>query len=384
MRIFIRDRFGSVIGGRRGSPVEFTIRGPDPEKQREYYFAMLEKMKATKLMQGIRSDDVRDLPEVHIVPNREEARARGVEIAEIARAVNIATGGVIVGQYTNKGRRFDVYVQLSEKDRRAPDDIEGVFVRNNRGELVRLKDVVSFKLQNGPQNIFRENRFRAIRVDANLAKGVVVSEAIGAVEKIAKETLGNGYYIDFSQNLDDSLLNILYIIGLGLAIAYMVLSSQFNSFVDPLIVFLAIPFGLFGSLVGLWLFDQTLNVYSMIGIMLTMGLVKKNSILIVEFTNQLRDQGKESYAALVEACTLRFRPILMTTLATLAAAIPAALSGGAGSETRIPMAVVVLAGVSVSAVFTLFVIPIIYQLLLRKRKNITKNVDEILSETVSG
>lgn len=378
LRVFIRDRFGSAIGGRRGSPVEFTIRGPNPEKQKASYYTLLEKMKETGLMEGIRSDDVRDLPEIHIVPNRVEARARGVEIAEIARAINIATGGVVVGQYTQGGRRFDVYVQLSENDRRAPDDIEGVFVRNNRGELVELNDVVSFEKRNGPQNIYREDRFRAIRVDANLAKGVVASEAIGAVEKIADEVLEDGYYIEFSQNLDDSLLNILFIIGLGLAIAYMVLSSQFNSFIDPIIVFLAIPFGLFGSLAGLYFFDQTLNVYSMIGIMLTMGLVKKNSILIVEFTNQLRDQGLESAEALMKACNLRFRPILMTTLATLAAAVPAALSQGAGSETRIPMAVVVLAGVSVSAVFTLFVIPIFYQLFERKRKNLSKEVDHIL------
>lgn len=378
LRVFIRDRFGSAIGGRRGSPVEFTIRGPNPEKQKESYYAMLEKMKETGLMEGIRSDDVRDLPEIHIVPNREEARARGVEIAEIARAINIATGGVVVGQYTQGGRRFDVYVQLSEEDRRAPDDIEGVFVRNNRGELVKLSDVVSFEKKNGPQNIYREDRFRAIRVDANLAQGVVASQAITAVEKIAKEVLKNGYYIEFSQNLDDSLLNILFIIGLGLAIAYMVLSSQFNSFIDPIIVFLAIPFGLFGSLLGLFLFGQSLNVYSMIGIMLTMGLVKKNSILIVEFTNQLRDQGLDTLTALRKACTLRFRPILMTTLATLAAAVPAALSQGAGSETRIPMAVVVLAGVSVSAIFTLFVIPIFYQLFERERKNLTKEVDAII------
>jgi HAE1 family hydrophobic/amphiphilic exporter-1 len=380
LRVFIRDRFGSAIGGRRGSPVEFTIRGPDPQIQKNLYFTMLDKMKETGLMQGIRSDDVRDLPEIHIVPNREVARRRGVEIAEIARAVNIATGGVIVGQYTKGGRRFDVFVQLSEKDRRSPADIEGVFVRNNRGELVRLTDVVNFEKRNGPQNIYRENRFRAIRVDANLAEGVVESQAINAVKKIAKEVLKDGYYIEFSQDLDDSLINILFIIGLGLAIAYMVLSSQFNSFIDPIIVFLAIPFGLFGSLFGLYLFDQSLNVYSMIGIMLTMGLVKKNSILIVEFTNQLRDQGMKTYDALIKACTLRFRPILMTTLATLAAAIPAALSQGAGSETRIPMAVVVLAGVSVSAVFTLFVIPIFYYLFERKRKNIEQVVDTILLE----
>ncbi|MCF8059246.1 MAG: efflux RND transporter permease subunit [Bacteriovoracaceae bacterium] len=383
LKVFIRDRFGSAIGGRRGSPVEFTIRGPDPEKQKEFYYAMLKKMEETKLMEGIRSDDVRDLPEVHIIPDRIEARARGVEIAEIARAINISTGGLVVGQYTKLGRRFDVYVQLEEKDRRASDDIEDVFVRNNRGELVHLKDVVTFEKRSGPQNIYRENRFRALRVDANLAKGIVASQAISAVEKIAKETLGEGYYIEFSQNLDDSLLNILFIIGLGLAIAYMVLSSQFNSFVDPIIVFLAIPFGLFGSLLGLYVFGQTLNVYSMIGIMLTMGLVKKNSILIVEFTNQLRDQGESVTDALFKACRLRFRPILMTTLATLAAAVPAALSQGAGSETRIPMAVVVLAGVSISAVFTLYVIPIFYLLFARNRRNIDKEVDEILASQES-
>lgn len=379
--IIIRDRFGSVIGGRRGSPIEFTIKGPNPEKQKEFYKIIEEEMKKSNLMVGIRSDDVTELPEIHIVPKREAAVNRGVEIAEIAKTVNIATGGVVASQYTSLGRRFDIFVQLQEQDRSQPSEIEGLYLRNNRGELLNMKSVVDFKQASGPQNIFRENRERGIRVDANLSKGTILSEAMAKVKEIGKNVLPKDYYLDFSQSLEDSLLNILFIIILGLMISYMVLASQFNSFIDPLIVFVAVPFGISGSLVALYLGGQTLNVYSMIGIMLTIGIVKKNSILIVEFTNQLRDQGLDVEEALNKACTLRFRPILMTTLSTLAAALPAVMAFGPGSETRVPMGLVVLGGVSLSAIMTLYITPIIYLLFMRERTFIDKRVDQIIEES---
>ncbi|MCB0421248.1 MAG: efflux RND transporter permease subunit [Bdellovibrionales bacterium] len=378
IKIFIRDRSNSSIGGRRGSPVEFSIKGPDPEIQKQIYEKMSAEMEKSGLMVGVRSDDVLTLPEVQIVPNREEARARGVEVAEISRVINVATGGVVAGQYTQGGRRFNIQVQLQELDRLNSKSIENLLVRNNRGELIELKNLVSFESENSPQNIYRESRERAIRIDANLSENVVVGDAIKAVKEIAKTTVPEGYYIEFSQDLDDSLFNIIFIMILGLIMSYMVLSSQFNSYADPLLVFLAIPFGISGSFLALYLAGVTLNVYSMIGILLTMGIVKKNSILIVEFTNQLRDEGLSVMEALSTACRLRYRPIVMTTFATLAAAVPAALSTGAGSETRIPMAVVVLGGVSMSTVFTLVVIPVFYSLFPRKRRDLDKQVDDIL------
>lgn len=368
MQVFVRDRFGSSIGGRRGSPVEFTVNGPDPAEQRVLLSALLEKMEADPQIVDARSDDVRTLPEVHVVPDRSRALASGVEIEEIAGIVNTALGGVVAGQYTQGGSRFNIFVQLQEKDRQSRNDITRLLVRNNRGQPLPMNLVVEAKTSEGPQAIFREDRVRGLRVDASLAEGASLGPVTQKIEKWAKELFPSNYYVRFSSTPQEKIHESVIIIGLGLIIAYMILASQFNSFIDPLIVFLAIPFGLTGSLIALAVGEQTLNIYSVIGLLLTMGIVKKNSILLVEFTNHLRDQGRETNAALYEACTIRLRPILMTNLATLAAAIPPALAIGPGNETRIPMALTIIGGVIVSVLFTLYVVPCVYSLINPKRR----------------
>ncbi len=372
MKFFIRDRSSNVFSGRRGSPLEFTINGPDPEKQRELYAKLKEKMDASKLMVGVRSDDVLTSPEVHIVPDRKKAIARGVEVGEIAEIVNATFGGLVAGQYTDRNRRFDIWVQLEEEARAQKKDIDNIFVRNNRGELLPLADVVKIVDTEGPQQIYREDRIRGLRVDSNLGKDVRLGTAVKQVRQFAEEIFPEDYYLRFDETPDSKMAETLLIMLLGLVIAYMVLAIQFNSFVDPWIVFLAIPFGLTGAVFGLLLGGQSLNVYSGIGILLTMGIVKKNSILLVEFTNQLRDQGQKTKEALIEACPTRLRPILMTTTATLAAAVPPALSFGPGSETRVPMALTVLGGVSLSTLFTLYVVPSVYSLVSPDRRQIVE------------
>jgi len=366
-RVFIRDRFGSNIGGRRGSPVEFTISGPDPDQQKKIYQQFKQRMDADTSIVGTRSDDVLVLPEVHIVPNRDKAIASGVEIAEIAATVNSTFGGVVAGQYTKDGRRFDIFVQLREQDRQTTGDISKVLVRNNRGETLPLAQVVDIEQTEGPQIVFRENRQRGVRVDASLSQVAKLGDVVKKIRHWSEEILPERYLIRFSATPQEKLLDIIVVMLLGLIVAYMILASQFNSFVDPLIVFLAIPFGLVGSAVALLLAGQTLHVYSAIGILLTMGIVMKNSILLVEFTNQLRDRGQDLHAALTQACDIRLRPILMTNMATVAAAIPPALSLGAGSEVRIPMALTVIGGVLLSALFTLVVVPCAYSLVAPKR-----------------
>lgn len=373
LKIIIRDRMGSAIGGRRGSPIEFTITGPELAVQKKLYDEMAKAMTDSKLMVGVRSDDVGELPEVHIVPDRLKAQERGVEMSTIAQTLNIGIGGVSAGKYTENGRRYDLFVQLEEKDRRE-ETISELLLQNNRGEFVSLLDVVKIEDAFGPQSIYRENRSRGVRVDANLEKNVSQSSAINFIKNLAKRVLPEKYNIKFSKDLNESLIGIVLIMLLGLVIAYMVLSSQFNSFSDPITVFLAIPFGLTGSFVALWLSGETLNIYSMIGILLTMGIVKKTSILIVEFSNHLRDGGMEVTEAILAACTTRFRPIIMTTFTTLASAVPAAIMVGAGSETRRPMALVILGGVFLSTIFTLIVIPCFYSLIARPRRKILEEV----------
>ncbi len=369
IHIIVRDRMGSVIGGRRGSPIEFTITGPNLEKQKELFNLIKKEMEDSKMMVGIRSDDVGSLPEVHVVPNRKKAQEYGVEINTIAETLNIGIGGVSAGKYTENGRRYDLFVQLEENDREE-DKLSSLLLQNNRGEFVSLSDVVTVEPAFGPQSIYRENRLRGVRVDANLTNGSSQSKATDFVQKTAQKIFPKKYYLKFSKNLNESLLNTVLIMLLGLAIAYMLLASQFNSFTDPLIVFLAIPFGLTGAFLALWLSNETLNIYSMIGILLTMGIVKKTSILIVEFSNQLRDQGSELIDAIIQSCQTRFRPIIMTTFTTLASALPAAFIAGAGVETRRPMALVILGGVFLSTMFTLIVIPCFYALISRERRKV--------------
>jgi HAE1 family hydrophobic/amphiphilic exporter-1 len=373
IKIIIRDRMGSAIGGRRGSPIEFTITGPTLAVQQELYEKLEKEMTDSNLMVGVRSDDIGQLPEVHIIPNRLRAQQRGVEIKTIAETLNVGVGGFSAAKYTEGGRRYDVFVQLAEEDRTS-QNISSLLLQNNRGEFVTLKDVVKIENAFGPQSIYRENRARGIRVDANLGKDVAQSKAVDFIKEIASKVLPKGYYVKFSKDLNDSLFGILLIMILGLVIAYMVLASQFNSFSDPFTVFLAIPFGLSGAFIALWISGSTLNIYSMIGILLTMGIVKKTSILIVEFSNQLREEGLELTEAILAACETRFRPIIMTTFTTLASAVPAAFIIGAGSETRRPMALVIIGGVFLSTVFTLIVVPCFYSLIARSRRKILEEL----------
>ena len=376
IRIFIRDRTGGVFGSRRGNPLEFLIVGPDPKKQLELYHELSKAMEQSSLITGVRSDDALTLPEVHIIPNRERAKQSGVEISEIAQVVNATFGGIAASQYTKNARRFDIWVQLKESDRQKAEDIGSILVRNNRGELLPLSQVVDVVTTTGPQELYRENRIRGVRVDGDLTQGTRQGEAVREVKSLAEKILPSGYSIRFEETPDQKLIDIGIILLLGLVIAYMVLAIQFNSFFDPMIIFLAIPFGLSGSLIGLVLGGQSLNVYSVIGILLTMGIVKKNSILLIEFTNQLRDQGKSLYESLLEAGPIRLRPILMTTTATLAAAIPPALALGPGSETRIPMALTVIGGISLSTLVTLIIVPCAYLVTAPSRRQIPQETQE--------
>jgi HAE1 family hydrophobic/amphiphilic exporter-1 len=246
------------------------------------------------------------------------------------------------------------------------EDLNKIWVRNDRGEVIKLPDVVDMIQKPAILSVTRENRERAIRMFANPAPGKSQGEALKAVERIGKQILPEGYKIVFSgsaKTYQDSFGSLYIALILGIFVAYMVLGTQFNSFIHPVTVLIALPFSVSGAGIALYLAHQTLNIYSAIGIILLMGIVKKNSILLVDFTNQKREAGMGVIEALKAACPLRLRPILMTSVATVAAAVPAALAVGHGAETRVPMAVVVIGGVCVSTLLTLFVVPCAYSLL---------------------
>ncbi len=365
-RVSIQDPSQSGFTAKRGYPVELSLRGPDWDKLAELDQAMMKRMADSGKMVDVDTDYQAGMPEVQIIPDREKAAARGVDIASIGSAVNSMIGGVRVGKFTKNGKRYDIRVRLVDKDRNSPSDIGKIWVRNNHGEMIRLSEVMKAVEKPTLLSISRRNRERAIGIFANPAPGVSQGDALAEAQKIAKELLPDGYRIVLSgssQTFQESFGSLMTALVFGIFVAYMVLASQFNSFIHPVTVLLALPFSITGAFIALLIGHQSLNIYSMIGMILLMGIVKKNSILLVEFTNtRRRDKGMNVTDALLEACPIRLRPILMTSFATIAAAIPPALGIGPGAETRIPMALVVIGGVLFSTALTLLVVPCAYSL----------------------
>ncbi len=367
-RVTITDPSLSILGGRRSSPVAFTVRGADWDTLVNSSKKMMEEMEKSGVMTDVDSNYRDGMPEVQVIPDRVKARQYGVDVSEISQTVNVMMAGSIAGKFNNGGRRYDVRVGLPASGRASIDTIKQLQVRNNRGELIPLFNVVNVVQKPSLQGITREDRQRAISVRANVAPHSSQGEAIKLMNKIAKDVLPPGYYATISgsaKTFQDSFSSLIFALLLGIAVSYMVLASQFNSFVHPITILIALPFSVSGAFLALKVGGQTLNIYSMIGIILLMGIVKKNSILLVEFTNHMREKGLDVREALIQACPMRLRPILMTSIATIAGAIPPALAIGPGAESRIPMALAVIGGVFVSTILTLFVVPCVYSLFER-------------------
>jgi len=377
VKAFIQDLSLSGFSAQRGFPIEMSLQGPDWEELSKRANEVKQQMAKSKLMVDVDSDYQEGASEIDVVPDRLKAAERGVSIDSINQTVNATIGGEKISQYTHNDKRYDIRVRLVAQQRLKPEDITNLWVWNNRGELVQLKDLVTIKQKPTAINITRRNRERAITVFANVAPGQSQSEAITEAQKIAKSILPEGYQAVLtgsSKTFQESNQNLSFVFILGIFVAYMVLASQFNSYVHPFTVLMAMPFSISGAFAALWLGHQSLNLYSLIGLILLMGIVKKNSILLVDFTNQMRAQGLEVREALLKACPIRLRPILMTSLATIAAAIPPALAIGPGAEVRIPMSISIIGGVIVSTFFTLFVVPCVYSLFSRmehKEKSVT-------------
>ncbi|WP_409477400.1 efflux RND transporter permease subunit [Pseudobdellovibrio sp. HCB154] len=356
-------------GGGSGYPVEFTIQGPEWSELGKMAEKIQKEVTEKKIMSDVNSDLLTGAPELHIVPNRQKAADRGVAVTEIGAVVNTALGGAIAGSYEKEGHRYDIRVKLTEDGKSPRERILSLFVRNNRGELVPLSSVVDIKESTVASSISRKNRSRAISIFGNPGPGLSQQESTEQAEAIAKTVLKEGYTFKLSGSAEEfmqSFISLLIALVLGFVVAYMILASQFNSFIDPFTVFVALPFSFSGAFLGLLIGQQSINLFSMIGLILLMGIVKKNSILLVDFTNQVRDEGQTDIkAALLEACPNRLRPILMTSIATIAGALPAALSFGPGAEARQPMAIAVIGGVLVSTLLTLYVVPSVYSVLAR-------------------
>ncbi len=356
--------FSASRGG--GYPIEIGIHGPDWDTLARASREIMDAMRASGDVVDVDSDYQVGMPEVQVIPDRNKCADLGISMATLGDTINSAIGGERVGKFKDQGRRFDIRVRLLAPQRERPQDIGRLLVRTGGGALVRVGDVVRIEQRPTLQTITRKNRERAITIFANVAPGVSQSDAIARSMALARQRLPDGYRAipsGSSQAFAESFLSLAFAFALGILVAYMVLATQFNAFSHPLTVLLALPFSVSGALIMLWLAGQSLNVYSLLGIILLMGIAKKNSILLVDFTNQIRAEGVERHEAVLRACPIRLRPILMTSTATIAGALPPALAIGPGAELQRPMALAIVGGMAVSTFMTLFVVPAAYSLL---------------------
>ena len=360
-----QDPSQSGLSASRGFPVELAVRGPDWETLADRTMEIMERLRATGLVTDVDSDYQVGMPEVKVIPDRAKAADAGVSMETIGTTINTLIGGARVARFKDAGRRYDIRVRLLAEHRSRPEDIRRLLVRTENGGPIHLGDLVTITEEPTLQVVTHRDRQRAIQVFANLAPGASQAKVLDLARQIGREVLPEGYTMTLSgsaQVFQESFTSLLFALLLGLVVAYMVLASQFNSFLDPFTVLLALPFSVSGALMALWATGQSLNIYSMIGLILLMGIAKKNSIILVDFANQLRERGVERHQAVLEACPIRLRPILMTTVSTVAGAVPAALAFGPGAETRAPMALTVIGGIIVSTFMTLFVVPAAYVL----------------------
>lgn len=370
-KVFMLDLSGRGFSTGRGYPIEFVLQGPDWNKLSELNDKMKMEMINSGLMVDVDSDFLHGMPEIRVTPHRFQAAAHGVSVQDIGETIQAMIGGIKYGQYTKSGHRYDIYVQLEKK----PDprqEFNDLLIANDRNNLVPLSRVSTIQEKPSLQQITRVNRQRAVTIFSNLKAGASQEAALQFIQGRAKALLPPPYFISQSgaaKTFRESFNSLLFALALGIIVSYMVLATQFNSYLDPVTVLMALPFSFSGAFFALLLMKQSINIYSMIGVLLLMGIVKKNSILLIDFTNAVRDRDNvTAEVALKEACPVRFRPIIMTSFATMAAALPSAMATGAGSETFKPMAITLIGGVFVSTLLTLFVVPATYSLVERFRK----------------
>lgn len=384
-KVFVQDTsLSSFAGSGRGFPVEIAISGSDWDSLIKTVQLGMKEMEASGNYLDIDSNFRENIKELAVIPDRTKARQRGISITELGETMNALVGGKVVGKFTRGGHRYDIRIRMDQMtaDEQNIDRIKNIQLRNNRGELIALRDIAEVKFIDSLQSITRQDRLRTLKIFSNIKTGVSQAKALDDAKLILEKHLGPGSMIldtGSAKTFKESFQSLFFVLGLGIIISYMVLASQFNSFVDPITVLVALPFSVSGAFVALFLANQSVNIYSMIGIILLMGIVKKNSILLVDFTNQVRDTDKFAIKeALIHACPKRLRPILMTSFATVAGAIPAAFSFGSGAESLKPMSLAVIGGVIVSTFLTLLVVPSIYSLLSPNMRDSEKFKDDMV------
>jgi len=364
------------IGDRRGGlPVQYVIQAPTLDKLKEVIPSFLEKANQSPVFSFADVNLKFTKPEIEIEIDREKARNVGVSVQEIARTLQLSYSGQRFAYFIMNGKQYQVVGEMQLQDRNEPINLRMLYVRADNGQLIQLDNLVKIQEKSTPPQLYRFNRFVSATVSAGLAPGNTIGKGLDEMDRIASEVLDETYSTDvagLSKEFKESSNSLVFAFMFALVLIYLVLSAQFESFMDPLTIMFTVPLALFGALLSLWVFDFTLNIFSQIGIIMLIGLVTKNGILIVEFANQRKAQGMTIDEAIIGAAGARFRPILMTSLSTILGILPIALALGAGAESRVPMGVVVIAGLTFSTILTLFVIPAVYTFLTSKKGRLAR------------
>jgi len=378
-RVFaIQEQTISTGGSARfGLPVQYVVQNMDFEKIKTALPKFMEEAQKSPVFLATDLNLKFNKPELQIEIDRIKATDMGVSVMDISNTLQLAFSGRRLGYFTMNGRQYQVIGQVSRDNRDEPVDLKSLYVGNNRGEMLQLDNFVTMKEVSSPPQLYHFNRFKSATVSASLAPGKTIGDGIAEMDRISKLVLDETFSTALtgsSRDFSESSSNTMFAFLLALILVYLILAAQFESFIDPMVIMLTVPLALAGALFSLWMFNQTLNIFSQIGIIMLIGLVTKNGILIVEFANHKRDEGLAKIDAVIEASAMRLRPILMTSIATALGAVPIAFALGAGAQSRIPLGIVIIGGIMFSLVLTLFVIPAMYSYLSRKRKPTTVSI----------
>ena len=359
------------VNRRGGQPVSFVIQNNNFNKLTAILPKFLEEANKSPVLQQVDVDLKFNKPELRVAIDRLKASELGVSVSDISETLQLAYSNRRLGYFTKDGKQYQVMGQVARKDRDDPDDLKTLFVRNSRGEMISMDNLVTVEESNTPPTIYHFNRYKSATVSAGLAPGKTIGDGIKEMQSIADKLLDESFATSLSgssRDFAESSSNTSFAFLLALGLIFLILAAQFESFVDPFIIMITVPLAIAGAVLTLWLFGHTLNIFSQIGMIMLIGLVTKNGILIVEFANQNRMKGMKKMEAAVYSATQRLRPILMTSLAMSLGALPLALSLGAAATSRIPLGVVIVGGILFSLILTLFVLPAMYTYMSTKKQ----------------
>ncbi len=356
-----------------GLPVQFVVQAQNFQKLKEIVPTFMQRAQENPNFQVVDLNLKFNKPELQVEIDRSKARSMGISVRDIAETLQLYFSGQRYGFFVMNGKQYQIIGQAERKYRDEPSDLTEITIRNSSGELVELGNLIKVKEESMPPTLYRYNRYVSATFSASTVPGVTLGQGIDEMRKIASETLDDTFATTLtgvSQQFAESSGSLYFAFGLALILVFLVLAAQFESYRDPLIIMFTVPLALLGALLSLWLFGQTMNIFSQIGIIVLIGIVTKNGILIVEFANQKKQKGLDKKTAVVEAAGQRLRPILMTSLSTIFGALPVALALGSGSTSRVPMGIAIIGGLLFSLILTLYVIPSMYSFISKKTANI--------------